>query len=437
MDSNHRRRKPTDLQSAPFSHSGTPPANLEIYHVSEPFAICRHALCPQNRHMNVASPTGTRTVSLALQGGGSHGAFTWGVLDTLLADARLQIEGISGASAGAVNAVALAHGHAKALQAGKDPRQGARDSLTHFWTQIGDMGRLGELQKSLASLLWGGLPAELAPANLFANALGGLFSPYQSNPLDINPLRNQLERDIDFAAIAHEAARPGGLQVFASATHVNTGKAVIFGGEDLTARAVTASACLPMLFQAVEIDGEHYWDGGYSGNPAVSPLIDHCGSADVVLVQINPLRRDESPTTPADIADRANELTFNASLLAQMRGIEFVNELLASGKLRGSHCRPILLHRIDGGESIKRHPASTRTSTDPALLRDLFELGQQSAKHWLERHFDALGQRATVDIRRDYLDDTRMEAPAPGGRAGPFKSWLTRLFRREHRPSKH
>jgi NTE family protein len=278
-------------------------------------------------------------------------------------------------------------------------------------------------------MLWGGLPPELAPTNLWANAIRGMYSPYASNPLDINPLRSLLEREIDFDAIA----RTPQLKVFVSATHVRTGRAVIFSGERLTAAAVTASACLPMLFRAVVIDGEDYWDGGYSVNPALTPLIGHCGSADIMLVQINPLRQDSTPEKPDQILDRINELTFNASLLTQMRSIDFINSLLAEGALQPDRAKQVLLHRIDGGEAMKEFPASTKSSTDAALIRSLFELGQERTRHWLAHHFEAIGHRGTVDIRRDYLDDTRMDglAAAPAGRPNrQFQPWLARVFKR-------
>jgi NTE family protein len=371
-----------------------------------------------------------RTLNLALQGGGSHGAFTWGVLDALLADPRIALEGLSGTSAGAVNAVALASGYAKALAAGTDPRRGARDSLARIWDQVAAWGTVGSLQQRFGSMLWGGLPPELAPTNIWANAMRGLFSPYQSNPLDINPLRSLLEREIDFDAIA----RMPQLKVFVSATHVRTGRAVIFSGDRLDAQAVTASACLPMLFRAVTIDGEDYWDGGYSVNPPLTPLIGQCACADVMLVQINPLRQDSTPQKPAQILDRVNELTFNASLLTQMRSIDFINTLLAEGALQRERAKQVLLHRIDGGEAMKEYPASTKSSTDAALIRNLFEIGQQRTRRWLAQHFEAIGQHATVDIRRDYLDGGSTEtAPSrarPRRLSHAFPPWLARVFKR-------
>jgi NTE family protein len=373
-----------------------------------------------------------RMMNLALQGGGSHGAFTWGVLDALLEDGRVAFEGLSGTSAGAVNAVALASGWVHGLATGRDPREAAREKLAGIWYRVSAIGSLGTLQQQFMRMLWGGLPPELSPGNIIGNAWRGLLSPYQSNPLDINPLRTMLEEEIDFAAIGaqHE------IKVFVSATHVNTGKAVIFTGRQLDARAVLASACLPMLFQAVEIEGEKYWDGGYSVNPALSPLIKDCATSDLLLVQINPLTREHTPRSSAEILDRINELTFNASLLTQMRAIDFVNQLLAEGAVSHARCKIVRVHRVDGGAELDAFPTSSRTSADGKLISQLFDAGQRAGKLWLEHHFEAIGQRSTVDIRRDYLDDTRMELPHPSqslprsvGRG--FRPWLARLLRRQ------
>jgi NTE family protein len=374
--------------------------------------------------------SGMRTLNLALQGGGSHGAFTWGVLDALLDDPRIALEGLSGTSAGAVNAVALASGYAKGLERGNDPRQAARDSLARIWDQVAAWGSLGSLQQRFGAMLWGGLPPALAPSTLWANAMQGLFSPYHANPLGLNPLRTLLEREIDFDAIR----RTPDLKVFVSATHVHTGRAVVFSGARLSAQAVTASACLPTMFQAVNIDGEDYWDGGYSVNPPLTPLIGQCTSRDLMLVQINPLQRDSTPQKPADILDRVGELTFNASLLTQMRAIDFINTLLADGALKADCAKQVLLHRVDGGEAMKAYPASSKSSTDAALIRRLFEMGQAQTRSWLGEHYDALGQHGTVDIRRDYLDDTRLDTPAHARRRRPaprpYQPWLARVLKR-------
>jgi len=371
-----------------------------------------------------------RTINLALQGGGSHGAFTWGVLDALLEDGRVGFEGLSGTSAGAVNAVAFASGWAAGQAHGRDPREAAREKLAGIWYRVSALGSLGALQQQFMRMLWGGLPPELSPGNFIGNAWRGLLSPYNSNPMDINPLRTMLEEEIDFPAIARQRE----LKVFVSATHVTTGKAVVFTGARLDARAVLASACLPMLFQAVEIEGEAYWDGGYSVNPALSPLIRECHAADLLLVQINPLTRQQTPRSSAEILDRINELTFNASLLTQMRAIDFVNRLLAEGAVSHARCKTVRVHRVEGGPALEAFPASSKVSADGAMISQLFDTGRRAGKEWLHEHFGALGVRSTIDIRHDYLDDTRLELPLPAhamprsvGRG--FRPWLARLLR--------
>jgi len=253
----------------------------------------------------------------------------------------------------------------------------------------------------MGRLLLGGASNERMRATLGGHQVQRWMSPYQTNPLDINPLRRLLDQEIDFEALA----RLDSPKVFVSATHVRTGRAEIFHGERLTLASVMASACLPMLFQAVEIEGEHYWDGGYSANPALLPLVNAGGSADIVLVQLNPLARKETPHTPHDIAERVNELGFNASLLAQMRSIDFINQLLADGRLQeGAEYRRLLLHRIDMESAMDSAlPASSKLSTDPATIDLLFSCGRKAEQAWLETHFDALGQHGTVDIQQDYL----------------------------------
>jgi NTE family protein len=355
-------------------------------------------------------------VNLALQGGGSHGAFTWGVLDVLLEDGRMDFEGISGTSAGAMNAVALAHGFAQAQ--GKS-RQAARDSarqaLQNFWEGVIDMGGLGSTwagaHRVPFDLLFGGLSAltgTASPSQMLADAVTGFWaqavSPYQSNPLDINPLRSFLEQQIDFERMAANPA----IKVFVVATKVSTGKAEIFSGHRLTADAVMASACLPTVFQAVQIAGEHYWDGGYVGNPAIHPLIYECKSPDIMLVQINPIERYKLPTTAASILDRLNEITFNSALVAEMRAIDFVKRLLAQGKLDPVRYKNVLMHRIDGGGALEAYPASTKSDTNANLIHALRDLGRASAKQWLKQHFFSLGVECSINIAADYLDDLRM-----------------------------
>ncbi|MEH3085003.1 MAG: patatin-like phospholipase family protein [Xylophilus ampelinus] len=362
-----------------------------------------HSLSPDAPPPAAAPPRPAvrRPINLALQGGGSHGAFTWGVLDALLEDDRLEVDGISGASAGAVNAVAVAHGFAQAKGRGAaEAHRQARASLDRVWRGVAQLGSLGAMAQGMVRMLMGGWSPEKLGAGAFGGAMSALMSPYQANPLGINPLRGLLEQEIDFAAIGRLAVP----RVFVSATHVRTGRAEIFDGKRLTLDAVLASTCLPTVFQAVEIDGEHYWDGGFAANPALQPLITGCAAPDIVLVQLNPLQRDAVPQSAQDIEDRVNELTFNASLLSQMRSIDFINRMLDSGHLReGDEYRSLFLHRIDGGEAMGELPASSKLSTDPAMIDRLFALGRQAANHWLHEHAHALGRRTTIDIRRDYV----------------------------------
>jgi NTE family protein len=362
------------------------------------------------------TPASHSAINLALQGGGSHGAFTWGVLDALLADGRLRFEGISGTSAGAMNAVAMAHGLAQAADKSEgDRRASARESLSAFWDGVVAMGALqssiSQAQRVPFDLMFGGLAAltgQQSPGQMVSDALGGFwaksFSPYQTNPLDINPLKDFLEQQIDFERLAAYK----GVKVFVVATKVSTGKAEIFSDKRLTAKAVMASACLPTVFRAVEIEGEDYWDGGYSGNPAIHPLVYECQSPDVLLVQINPLRRQALPTTSADILDRLNEITFNAALIAEMRAIDFVKRLLAEGKLDPARYKDVLMHRIDGGKELDNYPASTKAETSADLIFKLRDLGQHCAGEWLARNLAHVGTHSTINIARDYLDDLRL-----------------------------
>jgi NTE family protein len=344
----------------------------------------------------------TRRVNLALQGGGSHGAFTWGVLDALLEDGRLEFDRISGASAGAVNAVAMAQGFATAKAADADPaaaRAAARASLESVWTRVASIGSMGAIAQQFARILLGGASGERMRAALGAPPMHWV-SPYQANPLDINPLRSLLGDAIDFDALA-TLDEP---KVFVSATHVRTGRAEIFSGERLTLPAVMASTCLPMMFQAVEIDGEHYWDGGYSANPALLPLVDTCNDTDILLVQLNPLAHDSTPHTPHDITQRISELAFNASLLSQMRSIDYLNQLIADGRLQeGERPRRLMVHRIGIDAATEAMPAASKISTDGAMIDRLFERGRTAAIDWLATHFSALGRRSTIDIQQDYV----------------------------------
>jgi NTE family protein len=339
-------------------------------------------------------------IDLALQGGGSHGAFTWGVLDRLLEDERLEIAGISGTSAGAMNAVALAAG---LMEGG---REGARACLRRFWQRVAESSPFHHFEANpMASLFGPGNPwvqALMAPFQQYAQFVGTQLSPYQLNPLNLNPLRQILQDTVDFERVRH----CNRTSLFVAATHVATGELRIFRQDQLTADMVLASACLPLLFQAVEVNGEAYWDGGYAGNPALLPLISETDADDLLLVQINPSHRDTLPTSAADILDRASEVTFNASLLKELRTIGLLKELLAdAGRPDSAYKRPLFkrvddlrLHRLDADDQLAQFGAASKTQTSWAFLEQLHGIGRQAADDWLKENSQHLGRRSTFAL---------------------------------------
>ena len=336
---------------------------------------------------------GKKKINLALQGGGSHGAFTWGVLDALLEDGRLDIEAISGTSAGAMNAAVYAQGY---LENG---RKGARERLTGFWSQLSSEGALSPWQRKLLDGMFKPWNIGASQAFWWLDFVTHYASPYDFNPLDINPLSDLLHRLIDFDKVrACEF-----IKLFVAATNVHTGKIAIFNREVLTADHIMASACLPYLFRAVMIDGVPYWDGGYMGNPALFPLFYETACPDVVVVQINPLQRDETPRTARDIQDRINEISFNSSLMREMRAVEFVQRLVDQGQLPKDKYMRVFVHRIDGAEPLKAFSAASKFDSSWAALTTMRDIGRDAAKRWLETEFDNIGVRDTIDLRSEYL----------------------------------
>ncbi len=334
-----------------------------------------------------------KPINLALQGGGAHGAFTWGVLDRILEDGRIEIEGISGTSAGAMNAAVLASGLAHG------GNEGAREALTGYWRDVSRAGRASPLQRTLLDRLMGQWSLNANPAYIAFDMASRFLSPYDFNPLNINPLMDLIAEHVDFDAVQSCAH----VHVFVSATNVHTGKVRIFAKNQLTPAAIMASACLPFMFQAVEIDGVPYWDGGYMGNPAMFPFFNAVKTDDILLVQINPIIRRETPRTARDIQDRLNEITFNASLLAQLRAVEFVTRLLSQGNLKHKSddvagYRDVRLHRIDGAEKLVELDASTKMNSEWEFLQYLRDIGREAADRFLETHFDSIGVRSTLDV---------------------------------------
>ncbi|MBL28421.1 MAG: patatin [Rhodospirillaceae bacterium] len=340
-----------------------------------------------------------KPINLALQGGGAHGAFTWGVIDALLEDGRVVIEGVSGTSAGAMNAVVLADG----MEVG-GPEQ-ARRSLHDFWLAVSEAARFSPIQRTPFDVLTGNWSLDHSPSYLFFDLVSRVVSPYATNPLDINPLRDLLATRVDFNRV-HRCAS---MKVFVSATNVRTGRARVFRETEVTPEAVMASACLPSLFRAVEIDGEAYWDGGYMGNPVLYPLIYECGSRDIVIVQINPLVRDGVPITAQEINNRMNEITFNASLIAELRAIDFVTRLLDEGSLDGTRYKRMLIHAIRGDEEMTTLTASSKLNAEWSFLCLLRDIGRRAAQTWLTHHFDDLGRMSTIDVKRTLAQKAEME----------------------------
>ena len=347
----------------------------------------------------------TCLIDLALQGGGSHGAFTWGVLDALLADGRVAFDGVSGTSAGAMNAAVLATGwtHGGAT--------GAREALRKFWHAIsgvpGLWGAVSELPVPPGMKLppWV-FNRDQWPMYAAWEAWSQLWSPYQLNPLNLDALRNVVKVHVDETAL-----RDGPLKVFVTATKVRTGQPHVFSGAELSVDALLASACLPQIAQTVVIDGQPYWDGGFSGNPALWPLIYGTTSDDLLLVQINPRTSPGVPVTAIDINNRVNEITFNASLVAEMRAIAFVQRLVSEHRVDPTRYKALRMHRIADEEGLAPFDASSKLNTNPALLQTLFDLGQAAARRWLDSDLAAVGHHSTLDIEAVYLTD-RPEPPA-------------------------
>ncbi|HWL31463.1 MAG TPA: patatin-like phospholipase family protein [Xanthobacteraceae bacterium] len=359
-----------------------------------------------------ARPTdGKKRINLALQGGGAHGAFTWGVLDELLNDGRIEIEGLSGTSAGAVNAVMTVDGLARG-----GPAE-ARKRLADFWRAASRDGDMSKLNRVISERLFSLIPIAGNPMQAWFDAMARYYSPYDLNPLNLNPLKDLIVRFVDF-----DAVRGSAMPLFIAATNVHTGRLRVFPREAINADAVMASAALPYVFRAVEIGGVPYWDGGYTANPPIYPFFRTTETEDVLVVQINPVLRPTTPRSAQEIVNRINEITFNASLVAEYRAIEFVRRLIDRGALpRGTgpgEYRRINVHRIDLGFIGKKLTPETRLNTDYDFFEMLHRAGRRAARRFIERHFDDIGVRSTIDLREEMRTDRDEAMPADtAGRA--------------------
>ncbi len=349
---------------------------------------------PLSRGTRAPAGAAIKTINLALQGGGAHGAFTWGVLDRLLEDERIAYDGIVATSAGAMNAAVMVSGMAVG------GARGAREALATFWRRISESARMSPLQPSFLDRMSGNHGMDNSPVFMMFDMMTRVFSPYQFNPMNHNPLRSVLERSVDFEAI-HQSTCP--VKIFLCATNVRTGKVKVFDNAELSADAVLASACLPFLFQAVEIDGEAYWDGGYMGNPAIFPLIYNCDSRDVLIIHINPLNRTEVPTTATGIFNRISEISFNSSLMREMRAIAFVTSLIDEHEELRSRLKKMLVHSISADDVMLKLGVASKFNADWTFLTHLRDAGRDYAAAWIEDNFEHLGERSSADIAATFL----------------------------------
>ncbi|MBB5391932.1 MULTISPECIES: patatin-like phospholipase family protein [unclassified Herbaspirillum] len=332
-----------------------------------------------------------KIVSLALQGGGSHGAFTWGVLDRLLEDGRLEFEGISGASAGAMNAVVMTQGYVQ------DGREGARAALERFWTSLSTREPFDFIQPDFAAAVPNPAPM---PGMRTLLAMTRFFSPAQLNPLDINPLRDILTEQVDFERLREQRD----VKLFIAATQVSTGILKIFRNRELSVDVLLASACLPSLHRPIEIDGEAYWDGGLTANPPIFPLLHACSARDVMVVLLHPSRRGGTPTSSHDIGQRLSEISFSSAFFTELGGLalakrEAENSAVAFGSLE-RRLRQLNMHMIDANELMEQLSNLSKLNTQASFIRSLHQQGRERASEWLEQNFARIGKESTFDLGR-------------------------------------
>jgi len=340
-----------------------------------------------------------KAINMALQGGGAHGAFTWGVLDRLVEDPRIAIEGISATSAGATNGVAFSYGMATG------GREGAKRALHDFWRNVSRIGSPSilppsEFEKAVKTF-WKDSMKAMQSMFPVLTKMQVMISPYEFNPFNINPLKQLLEQSIDFRVLRGKGCP---VKLFLCATNVRTGRIKIFDRQEISADCVLASACLPTLFQAVEIGGESYWDGGYIGNPALFPLIYNCDSRDVVVVHINPQERTTVPQSAPEILARINEISFSSSLLRELRVIAFLTKLVDDGLADGKRLRRVLIHEVASEEIASELSVESMVNIDWDFLTRLREAGRHQADLWLAANYDRLGETSTIDVQEKYGD---------------------------------
>lgn len=334
-----------------------------------------------------------KRLNIALQGGGSHGAYTWGVLDSLLADERISIEGVCGTSAGGMNAAAVVMG---ILQGGN---QGARDLMRIFWEKVGESSKNSSIKPDPLKKLAKNFDIDQNPTYMMMQFMMGVLSPYQFNPKNKHPLEPIIHELFDFDAL-QKSTDP---KLFLCATHVRTGKLKVFSGAELMEESLLASACVPTLFQAREVNGEFYWDGGFIGNPALYPLIYHCESPDVLVIQIRQVHDDKIPTTVHEINGRLGEITQNSCLNREMRAIDFITKLIDDGVIPKGHLKRLNMHLIRDDSFFANIQRSSGFCADADFLTYLFEAGKEFGAKWLEKNFDDIGHKTTAAIEEDFI----------------------------------
>ena len=328
----------------------------------------------------------TVLVDLALQGGGSHGAFTWGVLDRLMDEPWLRIDGISGTSAGAMNAVVLAGGFAA------DGPAGAKSALSAFWRRVADSARFSPIRRSPFDVVLGRWTLDTSPVYLAFDLASRMFSPYDLKFAGANPLQRVLADSVDFAQVARSPIR-----LFVTATNVHTGRGRVFRNAELTPDIVLASACLPTLFRAIEIDGQSYWDGGYAGNPTITPLVRESDSHDTLLVAVNPIERPETPRSAREILDRVNEVSFNATLLKELRMIALLRQVVDAGTSEGRKWAEMRMHLVTS-KVLADLGASSKFNAEWDFLCMLRDEGRRAAEAFLAANSQNIGKRSSMDL---------------------------------------
>lgn len=336
---------------------------------------------------------GKKRISIAMQGGGSHGAFTWGVLDRLLEEKDLVVEGVSGTSAGGMNAVATALG----IQNGGN--QGGRELLTEFWKNMSDSGKSSMFKPGVMDILSNKYTLHNSPGFLFFDFISKVMSPYQLNPFGSNPLKDIIEQVFDLEKLHNFDL----VKVFLAATHVYTGKIKIFSNEDLSVETLLATACLPTVYSAVMVKGEYYWDGGFIGNPAIYPLIYNCNTSDIMIIKLNPTHRRRLPITASEIGDRLNEITNNTSIVREMRSVHFITKLIDTGVIDPTKMKRLHMHLIEDEAAFQDLGWSSKLNTEMDFLTYLFDAGRKAADKWIEKNYDDIGKKTTFDLEDEFV----------------------------------